>query len=103
MTDETEPIDLRIELEEDPPRGRFKLVDESGNVLGEMRLRRESSDLIVIEHTEVDGSLRGKQGGRRFFEGVVAWARQTGTRIRSECPFTTSMFDRNPSSRDVLG
>jgi predicted GNAT family acetyltransferase len=102
MIDETEPIDLRVEVEEDPPRGRFKLVDQSGAVLGEMRFTREGNDLIVIEHTEVDRSLRGKQGGRRFFEGMVEWARETGTRIRSECPFTTSMFDREPSSRDVL-
>jgi predicted GNAT family acetyltransferase len=102
MVDETKPIDLRVEVEEDPPRGRFKLIDQSGAALGEMRFRREGDDLIVIEHTEVDPSLRGKQGGRRFFEGMVGWARETGTRIRSECRFTTSMFDRDPSSRDVL-
>ncbi len=101
MTDETPATELRVEVEEDPPRGRFKLVHEAGDVLGEMRFSRESEDLIIIEHTEVDSSLRGKQGGRRFFDGMVAWARESGTRIRSDCPFTTSMFDRTPSARDI--
>jgi len=67
-----------------------------------MTFRREAEDLIIIEHAKVDSSLRGKQGGLRFFDGMVAWARETGTRIRSECPFTTSMFDRTPEAQDVL-
>jgi predicted GNAT family acetyltransferase len=79
------------------------LLGDADQELGEMRFRREGDDLVIIEHTEVDSSLRGKNGGRRFFEGMVAWARETGARIRSECPFTTKMFEREPSSRDVLG
>lgn len=101
---EGEDIELRIEVEEnEPPQGRLVLVGPSHQELGEMRFRRVHDSLVVIEHTEVDSSLRGKHGGRRFFEGMVAWARSTGTRIRSECPFTTKMFERNPSTRDVLG
>lgn len=54
---------LRVELEEDPPRGRFKLVDEAGAMLGEMTFSRGRDDLIIIDHTEVDDFLRGKHGG----------------------------------------
>lgn len=103
MSEENEEIQLRVELQEDdPPRSRLVLLDQSNRELGEMRLRRDADDLVVIEHTEVDSSLRGKNGGRRFFEGMVQWARDTGTRVRSECPFTTRMFEREPSSHDVL-
>ncbi|MFZ1865163.1 MAG: GNAT family N-acetyltransferase [Polyangiales bacterium] len=103
MSEDAEEIHLRIEIEEEePPRGRLVLIDDAGRELGEMRYRREGKDLVVIEHTEVDPSLRGKHGGRRFFEGMVAWARDTGTKIRSECPFTTRMFERERSSHDVL-
>jgi predicted GNAT family acetyltransferase len=28
--------------------------------------------LIIIDHTEVDDSLRGKGGGARLFDGMVA-------------------------------
>jgi len=93
---------LQVEVEEDPPRGRFKLVDDAGGMLGEMTFSRARDDLVIIDHTEVDESLRGKHGGLRLFEGMVAWARETGTQIMSTCPFTNSMFERDPSSRDVL-
>jgi predicted GNAT family acetyltransferase len=98
----TDPTDaLQVELEEDPPRGRFKLVGGAGQMLGEMTFSRAREDLIIIDHTEVDDSLRGKGGGARLFEGMVAWARETGTQIMSTCPFANSMFERDPSSRDV--
>ena len=99
---EEERLSLRVEAEETPTSGHLRLMDRAGNEVGHMRFRREGKKLIVIVHTEVDSSLRGQQGGRRVFERMVEWARKTGTRVRSECPFTTAMFDRTPSARDVL-
>lgn len=102
-SDTSDPSDsLQFELEEDPPRGRFKLVGGEGQLLGEMTFSRARDDLIIIDHTEVDDSLRGKGGGARLFKGMVAWARDTHTQIMSTCPFANSMFERDPSSRDVL-
>jgi len=54
MTDEAEAISLKIEVEEPPPGGRLKSVDDAGNELRRMRLRRERQDLIDVERTEVD-------------------------------------------------
>ena len=102
MTDEDERLSLRVEAEETPASGHLWLVDRAGNQLGHMRFRREGGNVIVIEHTEVDSSLRGRSGGRRIFESMVAWARRTQTRVRSECPFTTKMFDHTPSAQDIL-
>lgn len=102
MIDEDERPSLRVEAQETPKSGHLRLMDRAGNELGHMRFRREADKVIVIEHTEVDTSLRGGQGGRRIFECMVAWARKTGTRVKSECPFTTSMFERTPSAHDVL-
>jgi len=94
--------ELRVRFSETGSRGRFELLGERGEVLGRMTFSRASEDLVVVDHTEVDGSLRGKGGGRRLFDAMVGWARETGTRIRATCPFTLSMFERHPSSRDVL-
>ena len=101
MSDE-DPNPLHVEHEEDPPRGRFKLVNQAGAVLGEMTFSRARDDLIIIDHTEVDESLRGQHGGKRLFDGMVAWARETQTKIMSTCPFANAMFERNPDSGDVL-
>lgn len=102
MIDEDERPSLRVEAEQLQDRGHLRLMDRAGNELGHMRFRCEDGDVVVIEHTEVDSSLRGHQGGRRFFEAMVTWARKRGYRVKSECPFTTSMFDKTPSARDVL-
>ncbi len=102
MTDEDSRPSLRVEAEETPSAGHLRLMDRAGNELGHMRFRREDDGVVVIEHTEVDSSLRGRQGGRRIFDSMVQWARRTGTRVRSECPFAKSMFERTPSSHDIL-
>ncbi len=93
---------LRVDVHEDPPRGRFTLVSDDGQTLGQMTFSRARDDLIIIDHTEVDDSLRGKGGGLRLFKGMVDWARNTGTKVMSTCPFANSMFDRHPASRDIL-
>jgi len=93
---------LQVAVHEDPPRGRFTLLGNDGQLLGQMTFSRARGDLIIIDHTEVDDSLRGKGGGLRLFNGMVDWARNTNTKIMSTCPFTNSMFDRHPESRDVL-
>ncbi|MEM8608087.1 MAG: GNAT family N-acetyltransferase [Myxococcota bacterium] len=92
---------LRVEHEETPPRGRFKLLDETNVILGEMTFSRARDDLIIVDHTEVDESLRGQHGGKRLFDGMVAWARDTGTKVMATCPFASAMFDRYPESQDV--
>jgi hypothetical protein len=96
------PTTLRVDVDEAPPRGRFTLVAADGQLLGEMTFSRARDDVIIIDHTEVDDSLRGKGGGLRLFNGMVDWARSTGTKVMSTCPFANSMFDRHPASRDVL-
>jgi len=99
----TKPSDtLQVELEETPPRGRFKLLGSEGQMLGQMTFSRARDDLIIIDHTEVDDSLRGQGGGARLFAGMVAWARRTNTKVMSTCPFASSMFERDPASRDIL-
>ncbi len=99
--EEEKRISLRVEAVGVPTQ-RLLLKDRAGNELGHMRFRREPDGVVVIEHTEVDGSLRGQSGGRRFFEAMVEWARRCGLKVRSECPFTTSMFKRTPAAQDIL-
>ena len=67
-----------------------------------MTFSRASEDLVIVDHTEVDESLHGTGAGRRLFDAMVSWARETGTRVTATCPFASAMFERDPSSRDVL-
>ncbi len=100
--DEEKRPSLRVEAEETPTSSKLRLMDRAGNELGHIRFRREGDSVIVIEHTEVDSSLRGHEGGRQFFDTMVAWCRRCGYKVKSECRFTTSMFQKTPAAQDIL-
>lgn len=75
--------------------------------LGEVRLAqmtysRTNPQLIVIDHTEVDDSLRGEGVGLQLLETLVQWARKTGTRVVALCPYARAQFQKHPGLRDVL-
>ncbi|HNR22339.1 MAG TPA: GNAT family N-acetyltransferase [Steroidobacteraceae bacterium] len=94
-------MDINVSHEEHGHRGAF-FVMQDGKRLAEMTYSRASPTLVIIDHTEVDGSLGGKGVGRRLLDAAVQWARDTGTRVMATCPFAKAQFDRDPSIGDVL-
>jgi predicted GNAT family acetyltransferase len=96
----TTPKDnLVIEREEVDGRGAFFLQRE-GIRLAEMTYSRAGERLIIVDHTEVDGQLRGLGVGRRLLDTLVAWARETGTQVTATCPYAKGQFDKDPSIRE---
>jgi uncharacterized protein len=57
---------------------------------------------VVVVHTGVDESLRGLGIARRLLDSLVAWARETGTRVSATCPYAKRELERDPSIRDVF-
>ena len=94
--------DLTVRFSEEPPRGRFELVDADGRRWAELTFSRTHPDQVIADHTEVDDALRGKNAGKRLFDALVAWARETHTRVIPLCPFVKRMFERDEDARDVL-
>ena len=68
----------------------------------EMTFSIASSDLIIIDHTEVHDDHRGSGLGRKLLDAVVAMAREEGIKIIPLCPYANSEFKKDPSIRDVL-
>jgi predicted GNAT family acetyltransferase len=90
-----------IEHEEQDSKGNFH-VQLNGQRLAEMTYSRTNATLIVIDHTEVDESLKGQGVGRQLLDALVAWVRSTNTKVIALCPFAKAQFDKDPSIRDVL-
>ncbi|MEM1415455.1 MAG: GNAT family N-acetyltransferase [Myxococcota bacterium] len=96
MSDES----FEVRFEDGETRGRFVLLVE-GTQKGEMTFSRATPDMVIVDHTETDESLRGRGAGKRLFDAMVAWARETGTKVTATCPFALAMFQRHPETQDV--
>ena len=92
--------DFTVTHSEDETRGRFTLLRDAEQ-LGMMTYSRADQDLIIVDHTETDDAIAGQGGGKALFHAMVAWARESGTRVMATCPFALAMFRKDPSSRDV--
>jgi len=82
-------------------KGMF-YVGGDGAVLAEMVYSTPTADKMIIEHTEVDDSLKGKGVGLQLLNTAVAYARNHNMKIVPLCPFAKSVFDKKPELADVL-
>ena len=68
----------------------------------EMTYSRASAKLIIIDHTYVPATLRGRGVGEALAMRAVADARREGFKIIPLCPFAKSQFERHRDWGDVL-
>lgn len=94
--------DIAIALEEQGAKGRYVAHVAGADGVGEMTFSRASDKLIVVDHTGVPDSLRGKGVGQALAARVIADARAKGFKIVPLCPFLRSQFERHPEWGDVL-
>jgi predicted GNAT family acetyltransferase len=73
-----------------------------GEKLAEMVYTLPTPDKMIIEHTEVDEKLKGKNAGGQLLQAAVAYARTHNIKIIPLCPFASTMFKRKPENADVL-
>ena len=92
---------MEIKQEEDQKKGKF-FYEEGGNQLAEMTYTYAGSDKIIIDHTEVDDSLRGKGVGYKLVEASVNFARENNISILPLCPFAKAVFRKKSEYSDVL-
>ena len=61
-----------------------------------------SADFIIIDHTEVDSTFRGRSIGKQLLYEIVAMAREKNIKIMPLCPFASAMFKKLTDIQDVL-
>jgi predicted GNAT family acetyltransferase len=93
--------DLEIRHEEAGKRGAF-FIERDGQRIARQTYVRTAEHHVLIDHTEVDPSLKGQGVARRLLDALVAWARATGTRVAATCSYARAQFEKDPSIRDVF-
>ena len=75
-------------------------VDEM--LLAEMVYTMVNDHTMIIEHTEVDDSLRGQGVGKKLQAELVDFVRKNNIKVIPLCPFAKAQFDRHKDWHDVL-
>ncbi|MES2830049.1 MAG: GNAT family N-acetyltransferase [Bacteroidota bacterium] len=92
---------MEVKQNDNKHKGRF-YIEIDGKVEGEMTYVWDGINKIVIDHTEVNESLKGKGAGKQLLHAAVTFARENELKIFPVCSFARSVFEKVPDYADVL-
>ena len=91
-----------IQHKQTEKRGTFFVPGEDDDFLAELIYNKQQAGDMIIEHTRVDGALRGQSVGYQLVHSAVEYARSEGLKIIALCTFARAVIDRKPEFQDVL-
>ncbi|NGZ78010.1 GNAT family N-acetyltransferase [Saccharibacillus alkalitolerans] len=74
---------------------------EDGQEVGKVTYMPSEDGVLMIDHTFVAESMRGRKAGEQLVERVVELAREKGAKIDPVCPFAAALFERKEAYADV--
>lgn len=92
-------MDIKQQTDE---KGGYFFYEENNRQLAKMTYVWAGSEKMIIDHTEVDPSLKGKGVGAAMVARAVEEARNKGFKIMPLCPFAKATFDKKQEYADVL-
>jgi len=75
---------MQIQFEQSDSKGSF-YVEDNGERLANMTFSKAGNNLIIIDHTEVSDSLRGKNVGKQLVAAAVECPKK-------QCKNCTALF-----------
>ena len=91
---------MNIQQYDDNKKGEFFLESE-GKKLASMTDSYAGPDKIIIDHTEVDDTLKGQGVGYKLVEPSVKFARNKNIKIMPLCPFANAVFNKKSDYNDI--
>lgn len=91
---------MNIQHEQSDTKGAF-YIEEDGTRVAEMTYTKNGDYRIIIDHTEVSESQKGKGLGKKLVYHSAEYARETGLKILPLCPFARRVFQRSKDLHDV--
>lgn len=82
-------------------KGVFFLEDEE-EMVAEIVYAKSGDNLLIIEHTDVDATLRDQNFGYELVQKTVDYARMHGMKVSPVCPFAKAIFDKKPEWAELL-
>ncbi|MEP0711443.1 GNAT family N-acetyltransferase [Algoriphagus sp.] len=93
--------EIKIQHDFDGKRGSFFILEDSMRI-AQMIYVTNGSKKMIIEHTEVDESMKGQGIGLKILRELVQFARKEEIKVIPLCPFAKAMFQKKGELQDVL-
>lgn len=88
-----------MELQHEPQR--IFALDQSGTLVAEVTFPIRDG-VADIDHTFVDGSLRGQGMADRLLRAAADQLREQGLRAHLTCSYAVKWFQTHPQDQDLL-
>lgn len=91
---------MNIKHDQTNTKGSF-YIEEDNLRVAEMTYTKNGDYRIIIDHTEVAESQKGKGLGKALVYEAVEFARNHNLKILPLCPFARRVFQKNKEIQDV--
>lgn len=81
---------------------RIYLNNEYGKAIAEVTFPDISNSEVNIDHTFVDGSLRGQGMASKLMKALVDDLKRNNKKAKATCSYAVEWFENHPEHRDVL-
>lgn len=92
---------LPIQHQQFSTGGAF-IIRQQDQKLAEMTYANHGHNVVSVDHTWVDPSLRGQGVAQQLLQATVNWARDNGVRLIPRCSYVVDAFNKDRSLYDVL-
>lgn len=75
--------------------GRIYMNDDTGKMIAEVTFTELDDNTILVDHTFVDDSLRGKGTAGKLMLEVIDYAKTHNKKIKASCSYAVKWFDKN--------
>jgi predicted GNAT family acetyltransferase len=76
--------------------------DGRGNIIAEVTFPNVRDDVVVINHTYVDDSLRGQGIAGDLVEAAYETIKADGKKCIPTCPYAVKWFSEHPEKQDIV-
>lgn len=92
---------MTIQHQRSDTKGAF-ICEVNGKKMAEMVYTMAGPQKMIIEHTEVDPSLKGQGVGKQLLKTLVEYVRENAIKVIPLCPFANATFKRMKEWQDVV-
>jgi Predicted acetyltransferase len=78
------------------------LNDDSHHMTAVVTFPKVQENMVNIDHTYVDNSLRGQGIAGKLMEETVSQLRENNLKAKLTCSYAVKWFDEHPECSDVL-